>query len=291
MNTPDRSTEAVFEGRDLTITQQFVSKLLEKVAHKILALRESGTMQLEDKTEGVNDGKKNDLVTSADKLSERLIVEAIRAHYPDDSIRGEEKGSQGAEQSPWRWEIDPIDGTYNFIRNDECGISVGLLWNGEPVLGVIHFLHDHTQMYAAKGQGAFAYDCIGKKELPVTVEPGSSTEHLNHAHMAWDIGHGDLHEQMKTFTTLRPHTRYMTSPACYLVGTRQVLLNNRDAYLNTGAKAHDMAACIAIAREAGAVVSGIQEDIPDLTSDGPIPTIIARNKAILTAIQQVLRRG
>jgi myo-inositol-1(or 4)-monophosphatase len=290
MNTPVILPEVLFEGRDLKATEEFVRTLVADVATKILSLRSGGSMKMEEKRDGTNnDGKKYDLVTEADRLSEQLIVTAIRERFPSDAINGEEEGNQGAKESDWKWDIDPIDGTYNFSRGDESGISVGLLYKGDPVLGVIQFLHDNSQMYAAKGHGAFLYNCASQEEKTLNIHNQTpSPTVLALTHLTWDIGHGDLHEQMSVFTTLRPHTRYMTSHACYPISVRRVLANNRDAYVNTGAKSYDMAASIAIALEAGAVVSGIKEDVLNLNQDGVIPSIIARNSEILMQIRKAL---
>lgn len=275
--------------QELLEAQTFIRDLLPGIAARILALRESGTMKMEEKRQAETDGKKFDLVTEADKLSERLIVEALRERYPDDEIAGEEQGAQGTKTGRRRWEIDPIDGTYNFSRGDECGISVGLLQDDEPVMGVVHFLHDDTQMYGTKGAGAYLRDGKTGQETRLHIMPDSSTHTLSQAHMSWDIGHGDLQEQMKLFTALRPHTRYITSHACYLVAVRRVLENKRDAYVNTGAKAYDMAASVVIAREAGAAVSGIREDALRFTrEDRVMPSIIARNGDILRQIKETL---
>jgi myo-inositol-1(or 4)-monophosphatase len=288
MNTPDPTAETLYEGRDLQEIRQWLSPLLEDIGTTIVALRDGGTMKVEEKRgEGATDGKKFDMVTGGDKLSEKLIREAVQERFPEDSFRGEEEGVKKGTNG-FRWENDPIDGTYNFHRSDESCISVALLHNGEPVLGIVHFLHESTQMYAVKGGGAFQYDCARKEEKPLKVEAGSSPEELAQCHMAWDIGHGDMDTQMKMFMTLRPHVRYMTSHACYPVSVRRVLRNNRDAYLNPGAKSYDMAASIIIAQEAGAVVSGITEETVDLTKQGVIPTIITRNIAILRQMKAVL---
>ncbi len=54
-------------------------------------------------------------VSLADRKAEGAIIEAIREHFPDDAIIGEEHGLQ-AGKSDWQWIIDPIDGTQSFIR-------------------------------------------------------------------------------------------------------------------------------------------------------------------------------
>ena len=61
-----------------------------------------------------------DVVTAADKASERIIIERINGIYPDHSILTEESGLSLRGNGEWEWVIDPLDGTTNY--------SAGLPW-------------------------------------------------------------------------------------------------------------------------------------------------------------------
>src|SRR5689334_8832196 len=96
-----------------------------------------------------------DLVTVADRASEKLIVERLRATWPDHDIVGEE-GTRQESGAEYRWYIDPLDGTTNFAHGYPvfC-VSMGLEQRGEMLAGV---LYDPTrdELFAAeKGKGAF----------------------------------------------------------------------------------------------------------------------------------------
>ncbi len=79
-----------------------------------------------------------DLVTVADRAVEALIVARLRAAFPDDGILGEE-GSGIAGSSGRIWVIDPIDGTFNFVRRGrEWSISIGLWDQNRPAFGIVH---------------------------------------------------------------------------------------------------------------------------------------------------------
>jgi myo-inositol-1(or 4)-monophosphatase len=96
-----------------------------------------------------------DLVTVADRSSEKLIVERIRAAWPEHDIVGEE-GTRQETGAEYRWYVDPLDGTTNFAHGYPvfC-VSMGLAHRGEMVAGV---LYDPTrdELFAAeKGTGAF----------------------------------------------------------------------------------------------------------------------------------------
>lgn len=78
-----------------------------------------------------------DLVTVADRAVESLLVKQLQAIFPGDGIFGEE-GSRYSSQTGRTWVIDPIDGTFNFVRGrDDWAISVGLHEAGQPVLGAV----------------------------------------------------------------------------------------------------------------------------------------------------------
>ena len=79
-----------------------------------------------------------DLVTDADRQSEQAIIDTIRRNYPDHDILAEERGMESAGRSPYKWVIDPLDGTTNFAHGFPmyC-VSIGLEHEGRMVLGVI----------------------------------------------------------------------------------------------------------------------------------------------------------
>jgi len=96
-----------------------------------------------------------DLVTDADRASEILVATGLREAFPDHRLIGEE-GSRGATDSPWGWVIDPLDGTTNYAhRYPHFAVSIGLEYEGEPVLGVVYDPMRDETFRAVKGAGAF----------------------------------------------------------------------------------------------------------------------------------------
>lgn len=79
-----------------------------------------------------------DLVTEADRQVEALLIARLNQAFPDDGIFGEE-GGEIPGTSGRIWVIDPIDGTFNFVRGGQnWAISIGLYESRRPVFGVIH---------------------------------------------------------------------------------------------------------------------------------------------------------
>ncbi len=97
----------------------------------------------------------SDIVTAADKASEAVIKEFIAANYPDHAILSEESGESGGE-APWRWVIDPIDGTTNFsVGLPFWAISIGIECRGETVIGVVYMPFTDELFHAVGGGGAY----------------------------------------------------------------------------------------------------------------------------------------
>jgi myo-inositol-1(or 4)-monophosphatase len=95
-----------------------------------------------------------DLVTDADLASQRVIVETILETHPGHTILGEE-GLQADPTNPWKWIVDPLDGTVNFAHGlPPWCVSIGLEAYGELVVGVIHVPLEQATFRAVKGAGA-----------------------------------------------------------------------------------------------------------------------------------------
>ena len=105
-----------------------------------------------------------DLVTVADRTSEKLIRERIAAQWPAHDIMGEEQGlvDTGAD---YRWYVDPLDGTTNFAHGFPvfC-VSLGLVHKAKPVAGVV-FDPTRDELFAAE-QGSGAY--LNQKRIHVS---------------------------------------------------------------------------------------------------------------------------
>lgn len=109
-----------------------------------------------------------DLVTEADRASERLVVERILAHYPDHSIVAEE-GSGREGSSEFRWFVDPLDGTTNFAHGYPAfNVTLAMARGEEVVAGVIYDPLRDEMFAAEKGSGAYLND----QKIRVSSAPG-----------------------------------------------------------------------------------------------------------------------
>src|SRR6202035_1959581 len=96
-----------------------------------------------------------DLVTEADRASERLVVERLRTHFPTHSIVAEEGGGhQGSNE--FRWYVDPLDGTTNFAHGFPVyNVTLALEQAGELIAGVIFDPTRQEMFTAERSAGAF----------------------------------------------------------------------------------------------------------------------------------------
>ena len=97
-----------------------------------------------------------DFVSSADKRTEKILIEELQKAHPDYGIITEETGLINKSNIKNRWIIDPIDGTMNFLNSiPQFAISIGYEEDGEIKCGVIFNPITNEMFYAEKGNGAF----------------------------------------------------------------------------------------------------------------------------------------
>jgi myo-inositol-1(or 4)-monophosphatase len=96
-----------------------------------------------------------DLVTEADRASEKLVVERLRSYFPSHTIVAEEGGGHESS-SEYRWFVDPLDGTTNFAHSFPMfNVTLGLERAGEVIAGVIYDPLRQEMFTAERGAGAY----------------------------------------------------------------------------------------------------------------------------------------
>ena len=105
-----------------------------------------------------------DRVTQIDLDAQKIIRDSISAKFSDHDFMEEEADAKQEQTSKYRWIIDPLDGTSNFIQGfPHVGVSIALEFQGEPVLGVLYFPFFDDLYTGIKGEGAF----LNGKEIHV----------------------------------------------------------------------------------------------------------------------------
>lgn len=130
-------------------------------------------------------GWKNDRteVTEADRDAENRVAERLLGVRPHHGLFGEEHGVQGDAASPWRWIVDPIDGTSGFVRGIPVWATLIALTHRDhgPVVGVVSAPALQRRWWASRGHGAFAdgrrcrvsdVSALADAQVSVTFSPG-----------------------------------------------------------------------------------------------------------------------
>jgi myo-inositol-1(or 4)-monophosphatase len=189
-----------------------------------------------------------DIVTQADKRSEQAIVAKLRSHFPKHGIVAEEGGGTESE-SPFRWHVDPLDGTTNFAHGYPCfAVSIGLEEAGELIAGVIYQPVSGELFTAAKGEGAYLnqkkihVSPIAKLATSLLATGFPSVKRAQHPNIRyyWDF-------------TMRSHgVRRDGSAALDLAA---VACGRFDGFWEFGLHSWDVAAGVLMVREAGGAVT------------------------------------
>lgn len=240
MPAQPKTTNAIFKT-ELKRYLAFAEKIARE-AGKIL--RDGYTKPREITKKG-----KIDLVTSVDLKSEKLVVSRIKSAYPSHSILGEEN-ARIEKNSPFRWVIDPLDGTINFAHGYPAFcVSIGLQYNNASVVGVVYDPMRDELFSAILDSGA---RLNGKKikiaQTADLVDALCATGFPYDTHESKNDNLGNFNRVMKAAQDIRRNGSAAID-LCYLACGRY------DAYWEIKLSPWDTAAGFLIASEAGAVVT------------------------------------
>ena len=197
-----------------------------------------------------------DFVTSADKRTEKIIIEELQKAHPDYGIITEESGIINKANTNNRWIIDPIDGTTNFLNGiPQFAISIGYEEENEIKCGVIFDPIKNEMFCAEKGNGAYLNNSrirvSNKKKLKdallVTGGPGRSSK----------IKEEIFSEFIKVSNNVLSPIRKFGSAA---LDVAYVACGRFDGYWQRELNYWDIAAGLVILKEAGGLVNFFEMD-------------------------------
>tara|TARA_Y100001968_G_scaffold207297_1_gene190520 strand:- start:253 stop:1140 length:888 start_codon:yes stop_codon:yes gene_type:complete len=194
-------------------------------------------------------GREGDLVTNADIESEKIVLGILKNAYPEIGILSEESGREGNLEG-LSWCVDPLDGTTNFAHGYPFfATSVGLTWQGLPILGSIDIPFLNETYFAAPGIGAFCND----KRINV-----SSTKDLAKSLLVTGFAYDRqtrLDNNYAEFCWLTHRTRGVRRGGAAAVDLAFVASGRIDAYWERGLAPWDLAAGSAIVEIAGGLIT------------------------------------
>jgi myo-inositol-1(or 4)-monophosphatase len=235
---------------DLSAAMQLACQAARLAGSILLSMKGSATVHAKS-------GK--DLVTDADFAAQVAISNHLLEAYPDHDFLGEEGelGLAGSnpkppKKSPYRWVVDPLDGTTNYAHGlPQYAVSIALTLYKEPILGVIYDPEADEMFSALKGQGAL----LTNKPIHTSQETNLSMA-LVAAGLSPNLKQDSPEiQQVVRMLLACQGLRRLGSAAlnlCY------VACGRLDGYWGGTLKIWDIAAGVLIVRESGGVVSDFQ---------------------------------
>jgi myo-inositol-1(or 4)-monophosphatase len=223
-----------------------------------------------------------DLVTEADRASEKFVVEQLKARFPEHDIMAEEGGGHESG-SEFRWYVDPLDGTTNFAHGYPVyNVTLALEKAGEVIAGVIFDPSRDELFTCEKGGGAFLNGGrIRVSRTPVVSESLFSTGFPSRRR------HMDVNIHFYYQLAMASHGVRRGGAAA--IDLAYVACGRLDGYWEFGLSPWDMAAGKLLVAEAGGVCRDMFGESHKLTG----PHILADNgtihEEVVTLFSQIFR--
>jgi myo-inositol-1(or 4)-monophosphatase len=230
----------------------------------------------------------SDFVSQADIRAEQTIKEELNKARPGYAFLMEESGASGSDNWAWRWVVDPLDGTTNFLHGmPHWAISIGLerrLPDGgsELAAGLVYNPVVDEMFWAEKGVGAF----VNERRLRV-----SARREMSEAVFATGIPFGAVSANRRyafavTLSALMPQVAGIRRFGAAALDLAWVAAGRFDGYWELGIKPWDMAAGLLLVREAGGYATDPTEADPRETGN-----VVAANTHLHTRLREAVVEG
>lgn len=222
-----------------------------------------------------------DFVSAADRRAEEIIFNELKKARPEYGFLMEESGTVEGTDPEYRWLIDPLDGTTNFLHGlPHWAISIALEHKGEVVAGLIHDPVKDEIFHAEKGAGAFMrrrrLRVSGRQDLMLaTIATGAPRRSLE--------SRAQFMKEYNAIISVAPGLRRFGAAALDLA---YVAAGRYEGFWERNLRPWDIAAGIIIVREAGGFVS----DLDNKTAN-PVETgnVLAANDRLFDSMSKILK--
>jgi len=263
------------------MSRQSLPKYLEvaaQAAHKagtFLVARMGKPKTIETKRSAI------DLVTEIDRASERLIHDAIQRRFPDHGFQGEERIRTNPD-APYRWIVDPLDGTTNFVHGVPLfAVSIALTYQDTLVVGVVHDPTRDETFTAIKGSGARL------NGRPIHV---SKTRQLAKSLLSTGFSptfHHNPEPYLRWFTAFQFRCHAVRRIGCTSLSLAYVACGRKEGFYEQDLMPWDIAAGLLLVQEAKGRVTDFQGR-PVRLEEG---RVVASNRKIHDEMLACLRRA
>ncbi len=224
-----------------------------------------------------------DFVSAADRRSEEIIFDDLKKSRPDYSFLMEESGVVKGKDSEFRWIIDPLDGTTNFLHGiPHWAISIALEHKGEIVAGLVHDPVKDEVFHAEKGKGSFV------RRRRIRVSGRNSAENSMIATGAPKRAVEKRKQFIAEYNAMQDAGFALRRFGAAALDLAYVAAGRCDAFWERDLQAWDVAAGMLIVKESGGFIS----DIDDIRHN-PVNTgnILAANEPLFDDIGRILKKA
>ena len=199
----------------------------------------------------VREKSRSNLVTEADFAAQEVIHNFLKGRYPQHGFHGEEGLNEVRPDSPYRWVVDPLDGTTNYVHGfPYFAVSIGLEFEGRLVVGAIYDPTRDEMFLAARGSGATLNRRPLHKSDVTELGQAMVVASLPVATHPDDIA-------VKRFLRMLPHAQTVQRTGSAALNLAYVAAGRLDAFWSTSLKPWDMAAGVVLVEEAGGLVTRV----------------------------------
>lgn len=222
-----------------------------------------------------------DFVSAADRRAEEIIFENLKKDRPEYGFLMEESGVHEGVDKEFRWIVDPLDGTTNFLHGiPHWAISIGLEHKGEPIAGVIYDPVKDEMFHAEKNEGAFMrrrrLRVSGRSDLMMsTIATGAPRPAA-----------GAKEKFMRDYQAVLNVSPGLRRYGAAALDLAYVAAGRYEGFWERDLRPWDIAAGIIILKEAGGFVCDLDDDRKSPLQTG---NILAANDKVFTDLKKVLK--
>ncbi len=244
--------------------------------------REVGQLQMDSFQKNIkieSKDRKIDLVTEIDNKSEEILVDKIISAYPDHSIMAEE-GRNKRNDSRYRWIIDPLDGTVNYVHGFPIfAISLALYKDNQPEYGLVYLPYFDDFYSASRGQGSYYNGERIHVNKDYAVKDGIIATGFPYSHQ-------DSNKSLNLFTKILPEAGGIRRTGAAAYDLCQVARGIFSGFWEIELKLWDIAAGILLVEEAGGVITDFEGNKLRIKSE----QVVAGSKAVNNQLRELLNK-
>lgn len=264
--------------------------MTEILAFALDLARRAGALLVEYAGRDLEIGYKSspiDLVTEADLASERLIVNTIRARFPQHAILSEEglgDLKESAGQAPILWLVDPLDGTVNYAhRYPIWAVTLALAEAGQVSMGVAYDPLRDEMVWAGRGRGAWLERGNGRSRLHVSAQATLQSALLATGFPYQRASTDD--NNLREFNAIMPRVQGVRRAGAAVLDLAHLAAGRLDGYWEKHLKPWDWAAGSLLVAEAGGRVSTFDGRPWSLADNNMVASNGLLHDELLTALQ------